>query len=211
MKHLDLSTVFLGSGLALAFYTQPPLQPRQLADPKGEFRTATSARTTAQTTTAVSTSGGGIDPSSICASELEKVIGSAPTQPPELDAFSSAYYDTHGRTAAAPISDCAWITAIPDGLDDKMLDYYNKANEWYQNLGEGREKDEADALANCIRANLSQVACGEEMENYLVDIIYENLDDMIEKAGAVGRPSVWGFALQVALPVVVGVSGVLVW
>ena len=144
--------------------------------------------TPSSTSSLSATPTGSIHPSSICASEIEKVKDTLPTQPPEFSAFSSSYYDTHPRTAEDPLWDCAWISEIPKDYDDLAFDYWNETYEWfYHTFDPVQERDEFDAqraYQSCIRENEDRIPCAVDFESYVLDSVASVFDRPVQDESA---------------------------
>jgi hypothetical protein len=106
-----------------------------------------------------------------CTAAASKFVSEVPKPPPELTQFSEEYYKTATRTATATDSECAWYSAIPDSIDNKVADYYHTIQDWISKNGDGVYRD---AVAKCRGINGS-APCESEIISYLTGVYIDDV------------------------------------
>ncbi|MBE3042692.1 hypothetical protein IMZ48_08985 [Candidatus Bathyarchaeota archaeon] len=123
-----------------------------------------------------------------------------PTPPPELNTFSSSFYETHTRTADDPARECDWIAEIPSSFNSAIYDYWNETDEWrfdrFDRIQEADKVDDIRAYIVCVEENPDSFPCAEDFWGHTLDVVIEVHDAAYQDsiADADGDESIGGRA-----------------
>lgn len=151
------------------------------------------------------------EPIPYCSTVFQSFITEMPPIPTEALEFSEKYYESASRTASDTLSDCAWVSAIPQSLDGPFFDYFEQLIEFFNDPS--TIMDQA-TLSRCKNIDWSRtddaVAICEEFDEYAEaleerhDAAPDKDEDDDSSGGQICAAVV--FALVASL-----VGGIIVW
>ena len=163
---------------------------------------------TSTTSTSRSTVTG--EPIPYCSSIFETFVTEIPALPTEALDFSEKYYESATRTASETLSDCAWVSAIPESLDEPMIEYFEALVDFFDDPGLAIDQATLSRCDNIDWARTDDaVSICVEFEDY-GEALEARRDEVADKADDDSA----GERISAAFPFVVIISviiGSLVW
>ncbi|CAI4211273.1 unnamed protein product [Parascedosporium putredinis] len=186
MKTLgSLTAVLLFSGSAFgAKFRRQNVEPTPTAVESGS-RTPTDGLEDITSTATQTRSTPTGSPLAFCQSIFEDYLEGLPAVPTEALSFSEEYYSSHTRTATETLSDCAWVTAIPESIDVPMVDYFEKLLDFFNDPG---KQVQQVTLSGCKNLDWNStddaVSICEEFDTYA-----EELEKRADEKGLRSEPA----------------------